>query len=191
LKKINVALLIFAALVFFAGSVRGQQPVLTATSERSSIFATYPALKHQASEYGEAFVGKDFERLVDLTWPAYVERFGRQALLTDVAQGARELEALGGLLVSWAPREATQLIEDSGSLYAVVPTAMRIKAGEQTSELAVCLIAISTDQGEHWKFISSSCVRLKDAFPEVAERLILCPEKQSVTKTEPVLAPPH
>lgn len=177
----RVTFLIFVSwFLFDAGIVRGQQREPTITSARSSIFVTYPKLKEQAADYGGAFVGKDFERLVDLTWTKYVEEFGRQALLSEVAQTAQILEAHGASLISWAPGEATQMLEESGVLYAVVPTTLKIKVGEQTSDSCVCVIAISTDRGEHWQFISSSCVKLNDAFPQVAEKLILCGEKESV-----------
>jgi len=63
-------------------------------------------------------VRKDFERLVELTWPKYVAAFGKTGLLDEVAKGAREIEAHGGTVVSWTPGEATQLIEESGFLYA-------------------------------------------------------------------------
>jgi len=64
-------------------------------------------------------------------------------------------------------------------LYAVVPTAWKEK-GAEPADTTVCLIAISADRGENWTFISSTCIRPKREFPQVADRLNLCEEKESV-----------
>jgi hypothetical protein len=176
---VKIGLLIFVSLALCSGFVDAQtQP--TATGNRTSIFETYPNLKSQVTDYCEAFVVKDFERLVELTWPKYVAGHGKEWLLTEVAKTAREIEDHGGTMVSWTPGEATQVIDESGLLYAVVPTVWKMRAGDQTADTPICLIAISADRGENWTFISSTCVNPKRAFPQVAEKLILCEEKGSV-----------
>jgi hypothetical protein len=176
---VKIALSILVSVVLCSGLAHGQKQ-LTATGDRTSIFETYPNLKTQVTEHGDAFVRKDFERLVELTWPKYVAGYGKAALLNTVAKTARELEENGVTLVSWTPGEATQLIEESGFLYAVVPTVLKLKASDQTADTPVCLIAISADRGEDWTFISSTCVKPKREFPQVAKKLILCEEKESV-----------
>jgi hypothetical protein len=176
------------ALVFLgSGFVCGQnQSTRMPATQSSSIFSTYPNLEAQASEYGDAFVRKDYQRLVELTYPKYIENAGgKQSLITVAAGTGRGLEADGVRVLSWMPTEVSQLVDESGSLYAVVPMTRKMKARTVLLESYDCLIGISIDQGEHWTFVSSSCVNLKDAFPEVAERLILCPEKQSVTLARP------
>ncbi|HYW69607.1 MAG TPA: hypothetical protein VE961_01145 [Pyrinomonadaceae bacterium] len=149
---------------------------------RTNIFAIYPALETQAKEYGDADVRRDFERLLEMTWPKYVARYGRENLLADFAAGHEDLKKFGAQVVSWAPTEATQVIEDGGELYAVVATTLKVKAGEQTSDTRVCLIGISEDRGEHWTFISASCINVKDEFPAIAGKLALCPEPVVVIK---------
>ena len=170
-----------------SGFVCGQnQSPLTPATQASSLFATYPNLEAQAKEYGDAFVRKDNKRLVELTYPKYIEIAGGKQNVISVAAGTeRKMEADGLRVLSWVPTEVSQLVDESGSLYAVVPMAMRMKAREVLLESYDCLIGVSIDHGEHWTFVSSSCVRLKDAFPQVAEKLILCPEKQSVTLARP------
>lgn len=174
----KIALLIFVSLALGSGFVDAQTQ-LTATGNRTSIFESYPNLKTQVTDYCEAFVRKDFERLVELTWPKYVAGHGKEWLLTEVAKSTREIEGYGAVLVSWTPKEATQIIDDSGLLYAVVPTVWKMK-GADPVDTTVCLIAISADRGENWTFISSTCVMPKRAFPQVADRLILCEAKESV-----------
>jgi hypothetical protein len=166
------ALLLSGSVHLVCGQI--QHPALAANG--SAIFSTYPKLEAQAKEYGDSFVRKDFEGLLQLTWPKYVEKQGRESLSAGFALTLKELEAHGAQLVSWTPSEGRQLLEHAGLLYAVVPTTMRFKVGEQSSESAVCLIAVSTDQGEHWTFISVSCICPKEAFPEIADKLVLCPQ---------------
>ena len=174
----KIGLLIFGSLVLCSGLVDAQTQ-LTAPGNRNSIFETYPKLKTQVTDYCEAFVRKDYERHVELTWPKYGAGHGKEWLLTEIAKSWRELEGYGVAVVSWTPKEATQVIDESGVLYAVVPTAWKEK-GAEPADTTVCLIAISADRGENWTFISSTCIRPKREFPQVADRLNLCEEKESV-----------
>lgn len=173
----KLGLLIFVSLALCSGFVDAQtQP--TADGDRTSIFETYPNLKTQVTDYCEAYVRKDFERHVELTWSKSFAGRGKEWLLTEIAQGVREIEEHGAAMVSWTPKEATQVVDESGLLYAVVPTAWKMKGAEPAD--TVCLIAISADRGENWTFISSNCVSPKRAFPQVADKLNLCEAKESV-----------
>ena len=68
LGTVKVGLLIFVSLVLGSGLVDAQtQP--TADGNRTAIFETYPNLKTQVTDYCEAYVRKDFERHIELTWP--------------------------------------------------------------------------------------------------------------------------
>lgn len=178
LGTVKIGLLIFVSLVLCSGFVDARtQP--TADGNRTSIFETYPNLKTQVTDYCEAFVRKEFERHVELTWPKYGAGRGKEWLLTEIAKSAREIEGYGAAYVSWTPQEATQVIDESGVLYAVVPTVLKMK-GTDPADTTVCLIAISADRGENWTFISSNCVCPTREFPQVADRLILCEAKEAV-----------
>jgi hypothetical protein len=182
-------LYIVIVLVFLGstGFVESQtQSSTTTVNPASSIVASYPNLEAQAKEYGNAFVRDNMERLVELTYPRYVESTGGKENLMTTARGTRtQFERDGMQLLSWVPTGVSQLLEQSGSIYAVVPMAMRMKGRGYVLEDYDCLIAMSADRGEHWTFVSSSCVRLRDAFPQVAEKLVLCPEKQPVRLAQP------
>ena len=175
----------FLMILSSIGLVCGQDQ-MQAQIPKSAKIASYPNLEVQAKEYGEAFVQDDIERLVQLTYPRYIELIGgRQRLTTMVRATRRQIEPDGMQLLSWAPTDVTQLLEESDSLYAVVPMAMRTKSRGYAFEDYDCLIAVSTDRGEHWTFVSSSCVNLKVAFPRVADKLILCPEKPPTRLVQP------
>jgi hypothetical protein len=175
---VKIGLLIFVSLVLCSGFVSAQTQ-LTADNNRTSIFETYPNLKTQVTDYCESYVGKDFERHVALTWPKYGLGRGQEWLLTEIATSVREIEGYGAAMVSWTPKEATQVIDESGVLYAVVATLWKMK-GADPADRTVCLIAISADRGENWTFISSNCICPEREFPLVADRLILCEAKESV-----------
>src|SRR5260221_193307 len=126
------------ALMFLgsAGFVSGQEPAaLRLATPAASILPSYPNLKAQAKEFGDSFVQKDFERLAELTNPNYIEiAGGRQNLISVTTRTARQFEDTGVELLSWEPTEVTQLVEESGSLYAVVPMTMRTKARNVVAE---------------------------------------------------------
>src|SRR5947207_6005890 len=88
------------------------------TSQGSSIFAICPNLETQVREYGDSFVKKDFARLLELTNPKYIEMSGgREKLINEVTQGQTEWEEHGAHVISWTPLEATQLLDEAGTLY--------------------------------------------------------------------------
>jgi len=165
-------------MLLHVGVISAQTPQSTLNGVQINIFAAYPALESQAKEFGESYIKKDFERLVRLTLPAYVKSHGREQLLREFAATREKvmllLAARGAEIASWSPSEATQLIEDGGLLYAVVPTTLKIKAAENIAETPICLIAVSADHGAQWSFISATCINVKRAFPAVADRLVLC-----------------
>jgi hypothetical protein len=172
--------LLLLSQVAFSCSPEEQQAT---TSQGSSIFAICPNLETQAREYGHSFVKKDFARLLELTNPKYIEMSGgREKLISEVTQGQTELEEHGARVISWTPTEATQLLKESGTLYAVLPTSLKITLRERISDSCICLIGVSSDQGEHWTFVSSDCVKLSDTFPEVAEKLVICPNNTDVIR---------
>jgi hypothetical protein len=144
----------------------------------ASMFASYPNLEAQAKEFGDAYVRKDNQRLMELTYPKMFEvAGGEEHLMSEVVKGESQLRAEGLQVLSWTPTDVTQLLSDAGSLYAVLPMTMRMKVRDELFDSYHCLIGISNDQGQHWTFVPARCVKLRDMFPQVADKLVLCPEK--------------
>jgi hypothetical protein len=135
----------------------------------------YPTLAIQAKEVNDAFVRKDFGKVSDMTYPKVVQTSGgREQMIALLSQGVSEQEAAGGFLVSSTPGEPTQIIENSGSTYAVIPTTMKIKTPEGLFQASGCMIGISTDNGQNWTFVDAGGKKeteLKAVLPEVAGRL--------------------
>lgn len=179
------------ALIFLSpvGLVCGQQrepqaPPAGATQVSvASKFASYPNLEAQAKAFGDAFVRQDNERLVELTHPKLIESAGGKENLINVVLGTEiQLQTHGVQMLSWGPNDATQILEDSGSLYAVIPMTARIKVKEELFDWYLCLVGISSDQGQHWTFVPPKC-GLRHLFPEVVDKLNLCSERQAVKVT--------
>jgi hypothetical protein len=159
-----------------AGSVCAQNQLLAHQLLTPSIFKSYPNLEAQAREFCEAYVRKDYQRMIELTHPKMLEcAGGKERLLSELGRGEELWQAYGIEYLSWTPADATQVISDSGSLYAIVPTIVNRRVRGEPSAFDVCLIGISSDEGQHWTFVPTSCVNLSSMFPNVAPRLRVCP----------------
>jgi hypothetical protein len=86
-------------------------------------------------------------------------------------------------MLSTTPGPPTQFVHDAGSIYAVVPITMKIKAQEGTYQTDGSLIAISADGGANWTFIDAAGEDDKDLrvlLPTTLEKLKVPPEKPPV-----------
>ena len=169
--------------------VCGQQQSLQKPSPRieitvASMFSSYPNLEVQAKDIGDALVRKDFQRFTALTYPKLIEMAsGKEKFMKAVAEETNQEEAQGLQMLSSIPTDVTQFLKVSGSLYAVMPTTLRMKMRGDLFESYGCLIGISSDQGEHWTFVDPGSGGLKDLLPSVADKLSLCPAKRPVKLT--------
>ena len=148
----------------------------------------YPNLATQAKEVNDAFVRKDFGKVSDMTYPKVVQSSGgRDQMVSLLAQGVAEQEAAGGFLLSSTAGAPTQIVEDSGSIYAVIPTTLKIKTPDGTFQASGCLIGISTDNGKNWTFVDAGGKKpneIKTVLPEVADKLQLPKETEPVRISE-------
>lgn len=131
----------------------------------------YPGLAVHAKEYCGSYLLRDYTRLIELTYPKYAEKVGRANLLKEAPRGHEGLQAMGIETLSWTPMEATKVVSQSGSIYAVIPTTIESKRQENTWKWDLWLIAASNDQGYSWTFVSSNCVDVCEMFPQVAREL--------------------
>ena len=148
-----------------------------------SMFSSYPELEAQAKEIGDTFVRKDYDRFAELTYPEVIRLAGgKEAFLKHVTEEMKGQEDQGLKVLSSIPTEVTQLITVSGSLYAVIPTIMKLDMRGSLFQGYGCLVGISGDRGKHWTFIGTGS-NLKYILPQVADKLTLCPEKRPVRLT--------
>lgn len=154
----------------------GQSP--TAASEN------YPNLVAQAQEVNDAFRRRDFARMVDMTYPKVVEAAGgRDRMLASFTKEMKEMEAEGVTVLSSTAGAPTQTIHISGSVYAVIPTTLKVKAKDGVFQTEGSMIGISSDGGKNWTFIDAGGKdqkQLKSILPDAVDKLNLPPEKQPV-----------
>lgn len=146
--------------------------------------ARYPTLVTLAQEVNDAFRRRDFARMVDLTYPKVIEAAGgRDKMVAALTKGVKEMEAEGVVVLSSTAGSPTQIVQAGGSVYAVVPTTLKVKAQDGVFQTEGSMIGISKDSGATWTFIDAGGKdrsQLKSLLPEVAGKLNLPPEKQPV-----------
>ena len=157
-------------------------PSAAATSATTT--ENYPNLATQAKEVSDALARKDFARFTDLTYPKVIEMLGgRERMVTTMTQQLKEMEVEGVTLVSSTSGTSTQFVHDAGSIYAVLPMTLTIKARDGIFQAESSMIGVSSDGGANWTFIDASGKdqnELKSLLPNVADRLSLPPEKKPV-----------
>ena len=165
----------------------GQKPQTTLAVASPSPVATaenYPSLTVQAKEVNDAFSRKDFARFMDLTYPKVIELAGgREQMVAAMNKELKEMESEGVVLLSSTSGAPTQFIHDAGSIYAVVPNTLKVKAQDGIFQTDGSLIGISSDGGVNWTFIDASgkdLSELKKIIPGVADKLSLPPPKPPV-----------
>ncbi len=160
--------------------VAGQSPLAGQSPAIES--GNYPTLVAQAQEVNDAFRRRDFARMVDLTYPKVIEAAGgRDKMVAAVAKGMKEMEAEGVVVLSSTAGAPTQIVHASGSIYAVLPTTLKVKAQNGVFQTESSMIGISSDSGATWTFIDAGGKdrsELKKLLPDAADKLNLPPEKQ-------------
>jgi hypothetical protein len=153
-----------------------QSPVATAEK--------YPALVARAQEVNDAFGRRDFARMVDLTYPKVIAGAGgRDKMISSLARGIKEMEAEGVIVLSSTTGAPRQIVEISGSLYAVLPTTLKVRAKDGIFQTESSMIGISSDRGTNWTFIDAGGkdrTQLRSFLPEAVDKLNLPPEREPV-----------
>ena len=159
-----------------------QSPVAGQSPEASS--ENYPTLVAQAQEVNDAFRRRDFARMVDLTYAKVIEAAGgRDKMVAALTKGMKEMEAEGVVVLSSTAGAPTQIVHSSGSIYAVLPTTLKVKAQDGVFQTESSMIGISSDGGATWTFIDAGGKdqnQLKNLLPDAASKLNLPAEKQPV-----------
>ena len=163
-----------------AAPAAAQSPAVQSSGQPEN----YPNLVAQAQEVNDAFRRRDFSRMVDLTYPKVIEAAGgRDRMVAALARGMKEMEAEGVVVLSSTAGAPTQTIHVSGSIYAVLPTTLKVKALDGIFQTESSMVGISSDGGATWTFIDAGGKdrsQITKMLPDVAGKLNLPPEKQPV-----------
>lgn len=177
-------LLLLAPMLACNRAEPNKTSVTTSQSATTTTNENYPNLATQAKEMNDAFARKDYGRFAELTYPKVVEMAGgRDQMLKGIAQQINEMAAEGVVILSSTTGSPTQFVHDSGSIYAVLPTALKAKAKDGVFQSEGSMIGVSKDGGTNWTFIDSSGKdhrELKTILGNVVDRLNLPPDEQPV-----------
>ena len=120
--------------------------------------------------------------MIELTYPKVIEAAGgRNKMVSELAKGIKEMEAEGVVVLSSTVGAPTQIVHVAGSVYAVLPTTLKVKAQAGVFQTEGSMIGISSDNGANWTFIDAggkARSQLKSLLPDAADKLNLPPEKQ-------------
>lgn len=122
--------------------------------------------------------------MVDLTYPKVIEAAGgRDRMISALTKGMKEMETEGVVVLSSTAGAPTQIIQVSGSVYAVLPTTLKVKAQDGIFQTESSMIGISSDGGANWTFIDAGGKdrsQLKGFLTDAVDKLNLPPETQPV-----------
>lgn len=177
--------LLLCSMLLFAGCKRAPQPTAQSSSPTATV-ESYPNLTARAQELTEALGRKDYEKVIDLTYPKVVEvGGGREKLLAAMTEEVKSMESEGVEIISSNASAPTQIVHDTGGIFAVVPVTSKVKAQEGTFQTEGSLIGISTDGGQSWTFVDASgkdLTELKKVLPNL-DKLNLPADKAPVKLT--------
>lgn len=186
-KRLATCLAAIGLLAILAGcNSAPQTQTRTATpspsASPSASAETYPRLAIQAKELNDALLSKDLEKFLDLTHPKVIELGGgREKMRTTMKTQMEQTDADGVKVLSSSAGTPTQIIHDSGSIYAVLPLTLKVKAQAGTFQTESTLIGVSADNGTNWTFVDASgqdSGELKKVLPSVADKIKVPPTKQ-------------
>jgi hypothetical protein len=173
--------LVLLSLTIACGKKEPQNKTAGALQTPTASAENYPSLAVQAKEVNDAFKRKDFARFMDLTYPKVIEvAGGREKMVATMNNELKQMESEGVFLLSSTSGAPTQFIHDSGSIYAVLPIILKVKAQDGIFQTEGSLIGISSDSGANWTFIDASGKdqsELKKLIPGIADKLNLPPDK--------------
>lgn len=188
-KRLGSLIAVIAQLVILAGcNSAPQTQTQVVTPSPSPVGESYPRLAVQAKELTDALIRKDLDRFLDLTHPKVVEMGGgREKMRATMKKELEQTEAEGVIMLSSSVGTPTQFLHESGSIYALMPNTLKVKAQSGTFQTESSLIGVSADSGVNWTFVDASGKddgELKKILPAVADKLKVPPAKQPVKISE-------
>ena len=149
----------------------------------------YKNLKSQAEESAKAFIGGDYARLVDLTYPKLVELIGGRAkMISFIEKDMKEMKAQGVEVISMSFDDPTQVIKIGEQWFAVLPSTMKMKVPDGILVGKSFMLGISGDNGERWTFVGGSALdekAIKTLFPAAVGKLKIPKEEKPVLYPAP------
>lgn len=159
--------------------------VLLATALQAQNYAE--AIDADVANMKKALESKDYNTLVDYTYPAVIEQMGgKEAMVKVIESGFTQLESQGVHFRSVEFGAAGKVYKAGDQLHALVPQkiVLAVQGGSVTASSH--LLAISQDNGNHWSFLDTSQLdkeAIKGLLPNYNDELVI------PARTEPVFSP--
>ena len=77
-------------------------------------------------------------------------------MMATMQKEIKGMETEGVVMLSTTPGSPTNFVHDAGSIYAVVPITVKMKAQNGVYQTEGTLIGISSDGGVNWTFIDAA-----------------------------------
>src|ERR1044071_6565909 len=102
-------------------------PAPSSAARKSESAENYPSLTAKTKEITEAFTNKDYQKVLDMTYPKAIESGGgREKMLAAMKDEIAQMKSDGVEMLSSVPGPPTQFVHDGGSIYVVVPLTLKI-----------------------------------------------------------------
>ena len=137
------------------------------------------SLKTQAEEVGKVTIDRNFEKLVNLTYPVIVQKFGgKEKMVAFLSKDSQQMKVDGISLLTMEVGQPAQIEKVDSQVFALLPIKMTIKTPDGKFLGESSLVGISDDDGKSWKFISSiDQTRFNSVFPKAGEKIRMPKEK--------------
>src|SRR2546423_11734141 len=157
MKLVCLAISCLSLLISIGCHRSPQRETQSVTASSSVTPENYPSLAARTKEITDAFTNKDYQKVLDLTFPKVIEAGGgRDKMMVTMQKEIKGMETEGVVMLSTTAASPTNFVHDAGSIYAVVPISMKMKAQNGVYQTEGTLIAISSDGGINWTFIDAA-----------------------------------
>ena len=181
-NRMNILVIFLLLAASMVGCVSGSQPQSNQPPQASASASApktvdHEIIKRQAQELSDAMIKGDYNKAADLTHPKLVDLMGgRTQFISETEKAFKEMEAQQVRIVSNMVGEPQDIVEVKNEIYAIVPTAMRMKVPDGILASEVFMIGVSKDGGQNWTFVDAAAAReggegLKMLFPDAASKL--------------------
>lgn len=135
------------------------------------------AIKSSAMEMGNALAQKNSKKFIDYQHPVMIELAGGEEQLRTISDSALKVfEQLGGRVSKINYGNPSEVVSYKKVMQSVIPQTLTLTSFIADIEIATSLIAISEDEGKHWRFIDTnlfSINQIKSALPELSPALVI------------------
>jgi hypothetical protein len=156
--------------------VLGLLLISTALSAQKSWAEVLDQLSIASEEYLNAYITKNWDTYINMTYPNIIEMAGDKTLVIQNAEENIEMyESLGFRIEGINIGDKIESADSSEGIQAIIPAAIIMIEGDQALEVPITLFAISADIGDSWKFVELTQYTpeiIKQFIPEFSDELL-------------------